>query len=138
LIRRRSTPRFAKPQEAGYTISRWNEEIVIPQDQPVILMGVDIQRTIYGKLSGLFFRNAPTYAVVTYRSGVKERWRAVAPNIAAGFLISPFARRLGDFVAIWNGQPPADYAASIHFEGDDLGQYEGALDVHWIQLAPAQ
>jgi hypothetical protein len=138
LLRRRSTPRFAKPQEAGYTIARWNEEIVIPQDQPVILMSVDIQRTIYGKLTGLLFRNAPTYAAVTYRSGAKERWRAVAPNIEAGFPISPFARNLGDLVAIWNGQPPADYAASIHFEGDDLGQYEDALVVHWIQLPAAR
>ena len=136
LLRRRNTPRFDRPQDAGYTTARWNEEIVVPQDQPLILMSVDIRRTMYGSLSGLLFRNAPTYAAVTYRSGVKARWRAVASNIVAGFPISSFARDLGDIAALWTGQAPGDRVASIHFEGDDSGQYADDLVVHWIHLTP--
>ena len=138
LLRRRSTPRFRKPQDVGYTSARWNEEIVVPQDQALILMSVDIHRTAYGTLTGLLFRNAPTYATVTYRSGVKLRWRAVASNIVAGFPISSFAQDLGDIAALWNGQPPADRVASIHFEGDDSGQYADDLVVHWIHLQPSR
>jgi hypothetical protein len=58
LLRHRDTPRFGKPREAGYTSVRWNEEIVVPQDLALVLMSVDIQRTVYGSLSGLLFRNA--------------------------------------------------------------------------------
>jgi hypothetical protein len=138
LLRRRATPRFGRPVDAGYATARWNEEIVIPQDQPVMLMSVGIRRTINGELSGLFFRNAPTFAVVTYRSGEKERWRAVASNLAAGFPINPFARNLGDIARLWSGQAPADRAASIRFEADDLGEYGDTLAIHWVRLPPAK
>jgi hypothetical protein len=138
LLRRRSTARFGKAREAGYAMARWNEEIVIPQDQPVMLMSVEIERTVKGVLSGLFFHNAPTYAAITYRSGHKEQWRAVASNLVAGFPISPFARNLGDMALLWNGQTLVDRAASIRFEADDLGQYGAALVIHWIQLPAAR
>ena len=103
-----------------------------------MLMSVDILRTLNGELSGLLFRNAPAFAVVTYRSGEKERWRAVASNLAAGFPINPFARNLADMALLWNGQAPANRAASIRFEADDLGEYGDTLAIHWVRLPPAQ
>jgi hypothetical protein len=33
---------------------------------------------------------------------------------------------------------PADRVASIHFEGDEPGQYADDLVVHWIHLPPAR
>jgi hypothetical protein len=136
LLRRRGTPRFRQPQDLGYTSVRWNQEIVVPQDEPLILMSVDIHRTIYGSLSGLLFRNAPAYAAVTYRSGEQARWRAVASNIVAGFPISSFARDLGDIATLWNGQATTDHVVSIRFETGDPGQYANELLFHWIHLMP--
>jgi hypothetical protein len=138
LVHHRGTPRFGPPQDAGYTSARWNEEIVVPQDQPLIFMSVDIQRTMDGRLSGLLFRNAPVYAAMTYHSGLKIRWRAVAANLAAGFPVSSFARNLGDIAALFNGEAPGDRPASIRFETDDPVQYTSDLVIHWIHLNPAQ
>ena len=57
--------------------------------------------TVFGRAVGLFFRNSAVYAVVSYRSGAKDRWRAVAPNIAAGFPVNPFPRDIADAAALW-------------------------------------
>jgi hypothetical protein len=138
LMRRRSTPRPGSPRDLGYTAARWNQETVIPQDRQILLMSVAIRRSFGGVFSGLFFGNAPVYATITYGSGQKERWRAVAPNLETGFPISPFPRNLADLASIWQSKDLPDRAASIRFESDSVSQYGDTLRVHWLQLPPAR
>jgi hypothetical protein len=133
LLRRRSTPRFGTPHEIGHTTARWNEEIMIPQDDQ-LLMSVEIRRSVRGVLASLLFGNAPVYASVSYRSGQKERWRAVAANLAAGFPISALPRNLSALALLWDGKAPVDLAATIRFESDQVSEYGDTLVIHWRQL----
>lgn len=137
LLQHRHTSRYEPLAPLGSTAARWDEDVLVPQVDGMLVMGPRLRPSLSGKLSALLFRSAAVFAEVTYRSGQKLRWRCVPRNLAEGFLIRPFPRELQDLRPLFAGDAASNSAGqilSIRFHADKPGEFAAEIPIEWSRL----
>jgi hypothetical protein len=137
LLQHRNASRYGPLAPLGSSVARWDEDVLVPQVEGMLVMGPRLRSSLYGKLATLLFRPAPVYAEVTYRSGKKIRWRCVPRNLAAGFLTRPFPQDLQDLRPLFSQDAVRNSTGqllSIRFHTDRPGEFAAGIPIDWSRL----
>jgi hypothetical protein len=134
LMRRRIAPVFRTAESLGAASLRWDQDVVVPSSTDWVILHADVRPTIWGKLRKLLFRLDPVWLQVEFRSGRKERWRAMRPNLESGVLINQLPQDLGDIALLGRGCALPDPVVSIRLEADRPQDYQSAIPIRWERL----
>lgn len=137
LLQHRNVSRYAPLAPLGFSVARWDEDVLVPQANGMLVMGPRLRSSFSGKLASLLFRSAAVYAEVTYRSGGKLRWRCVPRNLPEGFLIRPFPQDLQDLRPLFAGDAVSnstEQLLSIRFHTDKPGEFAADIPIDWSRL----
>jgi hypothetical protein len=138
LLQHRNASRYAPLVPLGSSVARWDEDVLVPQTDGMLVMGPHLQSSLSGKLASLLFRPAAVYAEVTYRSGQKLRWRCVPRNLSEGFLIRPFPQDLQDLRPLFSRSVVRNSTGqllSIRFHTDKPGEFAADIPIDWSRLS---
>src|SRR5262249_41744621 len=84
---------------------------------------LELTPTLLGRVREFFYQPSKSRLVLSWTSSGKEltrRFRAPAPMLAAGFLLSPFILTTEDAIALYDGlEPIRPNACSIEFNPGD-------------------
>jgi hypothetical protein len=137
LLQHRNASRYAPLAPLGSSVARWDEDVLVPQTDGLLVMGPRLQPSLSGKLTALLFRPAAVYAEVTDRSGKKLRWRCVPRNLAEGFLIRPFPQDLQGLRPLFARglvRDSLEQILSIRFHTDKPGEFAADIPIEWSRL----
>ena len=145
LLKRRDSPRYLEPRPAGSTTGEiaaagdLGTEIAVPQfgSSEFTIMRAEIDKSFWGIVRGLLFRNSAMYLKVTFTSGKVAQWRTTRANLANGALIGQLAANLNQTLAYF-GQPgeEPERVASIKFETPGPLEFSRVVRISWFALAP--
>lgn len=131
LMHRRSMPVLRSSEPLGSATLRWRQDVVVPSSTDWVVLYADVRPTAWGALRKLFFRLDPIWLQVEFRSGRKERWRVMRPNLKNGVIMNQLPRDLGDIALLGRGCALPDPVASIRFEADRPQDYQSTISIHW-------
>ncbi len=137
LLRRRASPRFEPLVELGRSSAGWDEEVRVPESGGPLVMSPEIVKSLYGHVRTVLFRLSPVYLELKFRSGKTAEWRAVAGNLAGGFLIRPFPRELKEmrYFLLPGLQPDAaDPVFSVRFRTPGFREFRPRIPIRWFRL----
>jgi hypothetical protein len=137
LLQHRDTSRFGASVRLSSSVAHWDQIMPVPASDGVLLMGADIQPSLWGKTETFALRQAAVFVEVTFASGAVRRWRAISRNLAEGFLIAPFPRDLQEIAALFVADRPGDLGnrvVAIRFHTDRPGQFRGTIPMVWSRL----
>jgi hypothetical protein len=137
LLQHRNAPRYAPLAPPGFSVARWDEDVLVPQADGMLVMGPRLRSSLSGRVASFLFRSAAVYAEVTYRSGQKLRWRCVPRNLAEGFLIRPFPQDLQDLRPLFSRdvvRNSTEQILSIRFHADKPGEFAADIPIDWSRL----
>jgi hypothetical protein len=138
LLQHRHAGRYAPLVPLGSSVTGWDEDVLVPQADGLLVMGPRVRASPSGKLTALLFRPAAVYAEVTYSSGKKLRWRCIPRNLAEGFLIRPFPQDLQDLRPLFSPDVvhnSTEHILSIRFHTDKPGEFAADIPIEWSRLA---
>ena len=137
LLQHRDRSRYAPLAPLGFSVTRWDEDVLVPQADGLLVMGPRVRASFSGKLTSLLFRPAAVYAEVTYSSGRKLRWRCMPRNLAEGFLVRPFPQDLQDLRPLFSpdaARNSTEHILSIRFHTDKPGEFAADIPIEWSRL----
>ena len=137
LLQHRKAARYAPLAPLGFSLTHWDEDVLVPQADGMLVMGPRLRASLSGKLASLLFRSAAVYVEVTYRSGQKLRRRCVPRNLAEGFLIRPFPQDLQALRPLfWADvvRNPTEQVLSIRFHADKPDEFAADIPIDWSRL----
>jgi hypothetical protein len=137
LLQHRTAARYAPLTPLGFSMARWDEDVLVPQADGMLVMSPRLRSSLAGKLTALLFRSAAVYTEVTYRSGRKLRWRCVPRNLADGVLIRPFPQDLQDLRPLFFRdvvRNSTQQILSIRFHTDKPGEFAADIPIDWSRL----
>ena len=134
LMRRRSAPALRISEPLGAGALRWNQDAAVPSSTDWVILHADVRPTTWGKLRKLLFRLDPIWLHVEFRSGHKERWRVMRPNLETGVLINQLPQDLGDIALLGRGCALPDPVVSIRLEADRPQDYQPGIPIRWERL----
>jgi hypothetical protein len=137
VLQHRAASRYAPLASLGFSETRWDQDIVVPQVDGMLVMAPRLQASLSGKLATLLFRPAAIYVEVTYRSGQKLHWRCVPRNLAEGVLIRPFPQDLQELRPLFSRaevRNPTEQVESIRFHCDKPGEFASDIPIEWFRL----
>lgn len=134
LLERRSEPRFRQLQHLGSTTARWDEQVLIPQDDELLVMSVQADKSLYGDLRNLLYRLEPVTMEVTYQSGLNQTWRVVRANLADGIIINDLPRNLTEMEHLFSSRTNPDHVISARFHAEGRQEYTPLLRINWYRL----
>ncbi len=123
VLQRRDTPRYLPPAPAGSVTGTWYRDIAVPESDPaeLAMMRAEIDKTVWGKLRGIVFRNSAVYLTAMHVSGKQSRWRVTRANLVDGAFIGYLPEKLAETLPHFGqlGDSPPDRVTSIRFETPD-------------------
>lgn len=137
LLQRRSESRFGELQPLGSTTARWDETVAVPRASGLLVMSVEIDKTLLGRLRNFTFRLAPVTIFITRRSGLRQSWRIVRSNVADGVLINALPANLSEVEGLLRSDPVSDPVVAFSFHPWGRRQYRSLIIIHWYRLPPA-
>jgi hypothetical protein len=133
LMRRRSAPVRRTTEPLATATLRWNQDAAVPSSSDWVILHADVLPTVLAKLRKLLFRLDPVWLNVEFRSGRKQRWRAMRPNLESGILINQLPQDLGDIALLGRGCMLPD-PVSIRLEADRPQDYQSEIAVRWERV----
>ena len=134
LMRRRNAPVLRTSEPLGAASLRWNQDAAVPSSTDWVILYADVRPTVWGKLRRLLFRLDPIWLMAEFRSGHKERWRIMRPNLEDGVLINQLPQDLGDIALLGRGCALPDPVVSIRLEADRPQDYQSGIPIRWERL----
>lgn len=139
VLQRRDTSRNLAPSEAASVTAAWRRDIAVPEMDPAqfVMMRAEIDKTVWGSLRGILFRNSPIYLTANHLSGKQSRWRVTRANLADGAFVGQLPENLGETLPYF-GQPgngPPDRVVSIRFETSGQAEFSPAIRISWYRVA---
>ena len=134
LMRRRSSPVERSSEPLGAAAMHWGQDAAVPSSTDWVILYADVRPTLWGKLRKLLFRLDPVWLNVEFRSGRKQRWRAIRPNLENGVLINQFPQDLGDIALLGRDCALPDPVVSIRLEADRPQDYQSEIAIRWERV----
>jgi len=139
VLQRRDTARNLAPSEASSVTAAWHRDISVPELDPAqfVMMRAEIDKTVWGSLRGILFRNSPIYLTANHVSGKQSRWRVTRANLVDGAFVGRLPENLGETLPYF-GQPsdsPSDRVVSIRFETSGQAEFSPAIRISWFSVA---
>jgi hypothetical protein len=131
LLRRRASPVIRTAEPLGSASLHWAQDAVVPSDQDWVVLHADARPTLLGKLRKLLFRLDPVWLNVQFRSGRRQRWRVMRPNLENGVLMNQLPQNLGDLALLGRGCALPDPVVSIRLEADRPQDYQSDIPIRW-------
>ncbi len=131
LMRRRNAPALRIAGPLGAASLRWNQDASVPASPDWVILHADVRPTVWARLRKLLFRLDPVWLQVEFRSGHKERWRVMRPNLETGILINQLPRDLGDIALLGRGCALPDPVVSVRLQADRPQDYQSAIPIRW-------
>lgn len=104
ILRQRSAPIQGLIGTPTTIRAKLRSEIDVPKTTDPLMVAIDIQPTIAGRLLDVAFRPPMVQLIVTYIDGTQEGYRLI-PNMAReGFMLSPLITTANDFLLLALGQ----------------------------------
>ncbi len=92
------------PAEAGWQHATWGEWIALPTSpETVAVLAVRSELSVAGKAMAIVLREPGQFIEVELADGSTRRFRLVRGAAPGGFLLSPLARSLDDYVRLFVG-----------------------------------
>jgi hypothetical protein len=138
LERRVGPPRFRAPEPLGAAVTGWVRSTPVPQVDPgeAVMMKVDIQRTLVGRLWLTLFRGAPVHLQAIRKTSGRTYARVVRANLASGVLVSPIARDIAELAAYFSGSAGLEPVVSIDWWTPGPSEFENDIRIEWFRLRP--
>jgi hypothetical protein len=138
LMRRRTAPIVRHAEPGGAASLHWGQDAAVPAANDWVILHADVRPGVWGKLRKLLFRLDPVWLHVEFRSGHKQRWRVMRPNLENGVLMNQLPRDLGDIALLARGCILPDPVVSIRLEADRPQDYQSDIPIRWERWrAPA-
>ncbi len=143
LMRRREAPVLRISEPLGAASLRWDQDAAVPSSAGAstdpastdwVILHADVRPTAWGKLRKLLFRLDPIWLQVEFRSGHKQRWRVMRPNLENGVLMNQLPQDLGDIALLGRGCALPDPVVSIRLEADRPQDYQSGIPIRWERL----
>ena len=109
LEKKKECTQYEYISESAFTSSIF-ETIMIPESEYTKTINFQIKPSILYKIKGLFFRNEPLYATITYANGEEYLYRMILPNMESELPL--------DFII--PGEETIKKITQIKFSGKDL------------------
>jgi len=137
LVKRRREARFLPAEAAGEETVGWDQEVVVPQTDGLLLAAPHVKKSLAGRLISFAYRCAPVYVDAVFTSGKTVRWRTVSANLASGVLIRPFPQNRQDLQSLFlmaPSQAAPDRLRAIRFHTENPSQYQSKIPLAWSRL----
>jgi hypothetical protein len=136
VLKRRESPRYLDPQPIGSVTGAWQSDIAIPESNGLVIMRAEIDKSLYGSLRGLLFRNAGTYVTATSVSGTQSHWRVTRENLVDGAFITWLPQDVREAMPYFGQQANAlpERISTIRFETAGPAEFSSEIRISWYSV----
>ena len=137
VLQHRDLPRYGPLVGLGNSTAHWDEEVPVPRESGLLVMGPRISPSLTGKVESTLFRSAAVYVDSVFSSGKSVHWRCVPRNLAAGYLIHPFPQSLKELQSLFVPDMfPAspDRIVAVRFHAEKPGEFSPEIPIAWSLL----
>jgi hypothetical protein len=134
VARRRSRPLSWRLAPVGEIRTRGFRWIDVPEAAPGewIFAEVHLEPSWSGKLERLFLGVPPVHLQALDDRGRHRIARILPETARGGLLMSPAAKNIGEFAAVWFRQPDAPRNVRFRIGGPGLRCYQDEIRIRWI------